>query len=113
MRYEIELGRQFKKNFKRLIKKYKSIDKDLENLIEQLENNPYTGTDLGGGVRKIRMAISDKAKGKSHGARIITYTVTVDETSGTVTLLTIYDKEDLETITAREIAMLLNEIDIE
>lgn len=59
------------------------------------------------------MAISDKAKGKSHGARIITYTVTVDETSGTVTLLTIYDKEDLETITAREIAMLLNEIDIE
>lgn len=56
------------------------------------------------------MAISDKARGKSHGARVITYTVAVDEESGTVTLLTIYDKEDRDTITRNEIEVLMAEL---
>ena len=55
------------------------------------------------------MAISDKGKGKSGGARVITYTVEVDEASGTVTLLTIYDKGERESITSREIGLLLAE----
>ena len=31
---------------------------DLENFRQELINNPFQGSDLGGGVRKIRMAIS-------------------------------------------------------
>lgn len=108
MRYEVEAGKQFKKDFKRLYKKYRNISNDLEILIEDLENNPYIGVDLGNNVRKIRMAISDKGRGKSHGARVITYTIELDEESGTVTLLAIYDKKDRGTITEKEIKELID-----
>lgn len=110
MKYEVEVGREFKRNFKKLQKRYRKIDNDLEKLIEELEENPYIGTDLGNNLRKIRMAISDKGRGKSHGARVITYTVEVDEESGTVTLLAIYDKKDKATITENEIQALLDEL---
>lgn len=60
-------------------------------------------------MRKIRMAISDKGKGKSGGARVITYTIEIDEESGRVTLLTIYDKNEQESISAKEIAELMGE----
>lgn len=59
---------------------------------------------------KVRMAISDKGKGKSGGARVITYTVEVDERSGVVTLLTIYDKNEQESISRKDIDSLLAEI---
>lgn len=110
MKYEVEVGREFKRNFKKLQKRYRKIDNDLEKLIEELEENSYIGTDLGNNLRKIRMAISDKGRGKSHGARVITYTVEVDEESGTVTLLAIYDKKDKATITENEIQALLDEL---
>lgn len=109
MRYEVKAAKEFKRNFKRLSKKYHSIDRDLEKLLDELETNPYIGADLGDGVRKIRMAVSDKGKGKSGGARVITYTVEIDEESGKVTLLTIYDKNDRESISKSEIAGLLRE----
>ena len=59
MKYEIELGSKFKHSFKRLRKKYHSLDKDLESLVTELVQNPTVGADLGNGVRKVRMAISD------------------------------------------------------
>ncbi len=53
------------------------------------------------------MAITSKGKGKSGGARVITVTaiVSVDETN--VTLLTIYDKSDRETIKDSELKKVL------
>lgn len=111
MNFEIRTLSHFDKKFKRLSKKYKSLKNDLISFTDQLESNPYIGVDLGNGIRKIRMAISDKAKGKSHGARVITYTVELDEETGTVTLLTIYDKEEQSTITQKEIKELLKDIE--
>ena len=98
----------FIKELKRLAKKYKNITKDIQKLAEELRQNPFYGSDLGKGVRKVRMAVTNKGKGKSHGARVITYTeavVNVDE-EGVVTLLYIYDKGERDTITAAEIAAL-------
>lgn len=109
MRYEVKLGSRFKQAFKRLQKKYRSIDKDLELLITELEQNPALGTDLGNGIRKVRMAISDKGKGKSHGARVITHTAIVSVEEGVITLVTLYDKTDQSTITMQEIAKLIKE----
>lgn len=100
----------FDKRIKRLAKKYKSIRKDFIAFVENLKENPFIGADLSNGVRKVRMAISDKGKGKSGGARIITYVVKTDEESGQVTLLTIYDKNEQETISQKEINALLTEI---
>lgn len=110
MRYEVKLGSRFKRAFKRLWKKYHSLDKDLECLIEALEQNALVGADLGNGVRKVRMPIRDKGKGKSHGARVITYTTLISVEEGSVTLLTIYDKSEQGSITDREIRELLADL---
>lgn len=110
MNYKIEAGKDFARNLKRLGKKYRSIKQDYARLLAELSANPFAGTDLGGGVRKVRMAIAAKNKGKSHGARVITFNYTVDEENGILSLLTIYDKAERESITPAEIAALLGEI---
>ena len=83
------------------------MKQDFSNFLDELEKNPFQGSELGKGLRKIRMAITSKEKGKSGGARIITITaiVSVDETN--VTLLTIYDKSDRETIKDSELKKIL------
>lgn len=102
----------FDREFKRLSKRYRSLKDDVDDLIDELEESPRLGVSLGGGVRKVRMAITSMRKGKSHGARVITYTeaiICADE-EGVVTLLTIYDKADRDTISSDEIAALLDSL---
>jgi len=50
-----------------------------------------SGTPIGNNCYKIRLAISSKGKGKSGGARVITYLYIQ---TGTVYLLTLYDKSE-------------------
>lgn len=80
---------------------------DLKTLRDEILTNPQTGTDLGGGLHKIRMKITSKGRGKSGGARVISFTVivAVDETE--INLLYIYDKADRESISMKEIEELL------
>ena len=104
MSYNVIPTPDFKKLFKKLFKKYPSLKSDLNELIEVLSANPETGTSLGHGVYKIRMAISSKAKGKSAGARVITFSVTEDKE---VYLVHIYDKSQLENITKQQVLELL------
>jgi len=94
----------FERELKRLSKKYPSIKLDLFELTLSLKVNPGLGKALGNNCYKIRMAISYKNRGKSGGARVITYVKIVDEV---VYLLSIYDKSDTDTIEDNE---LLNRI---
>ena len=112
MRYRIKTHQDFDKEFKRLCKKYSSLKADLSALGKSLSENPDQGTSLGKGVRKVRMAIVSKGKGKSHGARVITYTeaIVCADNEGTVILLTIYDKADRDSISAAEIDELLRSL---
>ena len=110
MNYSIDTLPSFDKKVKKLAKKYKSLKSDLRELVKELMQNPPVGADLGNGVRKVRMAISDKGKGKSHGARVITYTTIISVEEGIITLLAIYDKAEQNTITEKEISLLLKEI---
>ncbi|MDR0989480.1 MAG: type II toxin-antitoxin system RelE/ParE family toxin [Prevotellaceae bacterium] len=110
MNYRIIVFPKFAKELKRLSKKYRSIKQDYAKLLNELYANPTLGVDLGGGVRKIRMAIGSKNRGKSHGARVITFTYQLDEENGVINLLYIYDKSERESLTAAEIDELLNEI---
>lgn len=107
MNYSFILDDSFEKEVKRLSKRYHSFKSDLQSLLAELRANPQLGTDIGGGLRKIRMRIASKGKGKSGGARVITFTVivAVDETE--VNLLYIYDKAERSNITAKEIDTLL------
>lgn len=110
MKYSIGTLPNFDRQFKKLAKKYKSLKKDLEEFVRELKQNPTAGADLGNGIRKVRMAISDKGKGKSHGARVITYTTIISVEEGVITLLAIYDKGEQDTISGKEIASLMKEI---
>ena len=62
---------EFKRQIKRLRKKYASLQSDFDELLAELSENPFAGVDLGDGVRKVRMAIKAKGKGRSGGARVI------------------------------------------
>ena len=90
----------FSRELKKLSKKYSSLKSDLTNLFISLEKEPTLGQPLGNYCFKIRMAISSKNKGKSGGARVITYVQIVDET---IYLISIYDKSETETITDDEL----------
>ena len=111
MSYSIETLPSFDRQVKRLAKKYKSLKEDLQKLVSTLKSDPAVGADLGNGVRKVRMAIRAKGKGKSHGARVITHTAVISVREGVVTLLAIYDKAEQSTITSKEIEQLLRELE--
>ena len=107
MNVKIEPLPTFKREAKRLNKHYASFADDYEKLIAELENNPRLGTDLGGGLLKIRMAITSKGKGKSGGARVISFTVVVAVEETEINLLYIYDKAERASISKKEIEELL------
>lgn len=109
MNCNITYSPQFAKELKRLAKKYKSIKQDYAVLLNELRNNPLIGTDLGSNLRKIRMAITAKGKGKRGGARVITYTVIFTTEDYDIKLLTIYDKSERENITDKELQLILKE----
>lgn len=94
---------RFKKELKRLGKHYKSLKEDYAGLLNSLQANPFQGTDLGKGLRKIRIAITSKGKGKRGGARVITLTALVATDEADVLLLTIYDKSERENISDQEL----------
>jgi mRNA-degrading endonuclease RelE of RelBE toxin-antitoxin system len=104
MSFSVIATEPFERKLKRLTKKYRSLKIDLLKLIEQLEENPNQGTPIGKECYKIRLAISDKSKGKSAGARVITYVRIVSET---VFLMDIYDKSEQANITSNELEILI------
>jgi hypothetical protein len=104
MSYKIELTNNFKKEAKNLIKKYPSLRTEIAELGKELVESPTTGTLLGNDVYKIRLAIASKNKGKSGGARVISFVKNIDET---VFLLSIYNKGEKDTISDKEIGKLL------
>ena len=93
----------FIKNSKKLASKYPSFKDDLQQLLLTLTKDPNQGVALTDGYRKIRMAIKSKGKGKSGGARVITLNCLVSEADGIITLVSIYDKSDLDSISMKEI----------
>lgn len=107
MSYKIIPVEKFKKEAKRLLKKYPSLKKELAELNLLLISNPKLGTSLGNSIFKIRIAIKSKGAGKSAGARVITYVVTEDNI---IYLLTIYDKAELDTIDDKSLKNIIKNI---
>ena len=102
--YSVIVTSNFKKEVKVLLKKYPSLKNELLDLVEKLEKNPRTGTPLGKDCFKIRLAIRSKGKGKRAGGRIISC---VKVTAFKVFLLSIYDKSNQESVSDKELDMLL------
>lgn len=98
MSFEVISTPHFERSAKTLAKKYRSFKSDFINFIQSLEEDPFQGDELTPGVRKIRIAIKSKGKGKSGGARVITYNILATEQEGRIYLLEIYDKAEFSTV---------------
>jgi hypothetical protein len=109
MNYAIVATKNFRREFKSLLKRYRSLMDDFDAFKAELLRCPEMGVSLGGGTRKVRMAISDKGKGKRGGARVITVNVVVDVKNTDIHLLYIYDKGDRDTISIEYINALKRE----
>lgn len=108
----IEYLEYCRKEIKRLSKKYRSLLSDLDKLEEVLKENPTLGIDLGHNLRKIRLAITSKGKGKSGGARVITHVLVYND-SGTIRFIAIYDKSECSNISDKELAALIGRYNLE
>lgn len=109
MNYKITTSSYFDVAAKRLAKKYPSFKEDIKEFREELMKNPLQGAELYTGIRKIRMSIKSKGKGKSGGARIITYNLIAKEMEGEIVLLLIYDKEDASTVKVNVLKEIIKE----
>ena len=81
--------------YKQLKKRHKSLEADFEALLDSLLKDPMQGVELRDGVRKIRLAITSKRRGKSGGASVI---IRVCFVKDELQLLYIYDKADFGNI---------------
>jgi mRNA-degrading endonuclease RelE of RelBE toxin-antitoxin system len=106
MSYKIILSNNFKKEAKKLCKKYTSLKQELDTLFQSLEIEPRQGTEVITDIYKIRLSISSKGKGKSGGARIMSF-VQIKDT--TVLLFSIYSKGEKDTISTKEIQQLIKD----
>lgn len=95
------------RDIKSLSKKYPSFEADMDKLVLQLETTPDLGVELGGGFRKIRLAIKSKNKGKRGGMRVITLNLIlakpINSENKEVVLFTIYDKSETSNILVSEL----------
>jgi mRNA-degrading endonuclease RelE of RelBE toxin-antitoxin system len=107
---QIEISSTFKRNLRNLAKKYRSIRKDIQPVIEQLEQGEQPGDQISGvgyAVFKVRVRNSDNQKGKSGGYRLIYYL----ETTTGIILLTIYSKSEQVDIEADELRKIITDYD--
>ena len=103
MNFEVRITPHFEREAKALAKRHHSFKIDLKKLIDLLSENPIQGTELGSGIRKIRLGITSKGRGKSGGARVITYTIRIY-------LVDVYDKADYSTANVAVIKGMISDL---
>ena len=113
MSFEIQTTSYFDTEAKRLAKRHRSFIDDLQDFQEELLKNPYQGTEQSPGIRKIRLTIDSKGRGKSGGARVITFTYLVDEKDGVVILLLLYDKTDASSIKINIVRKIIKDLGLD
>jgi len=92
--------RLYLKSIKKLSKKFKNISKDVNVFLDNIKTIDDLGVELKSNVYKVRIANSNKNRGKSSGYRLISYLKIVDND---LHLLYIYDKSLIENLTEKEI----------
>ena len=113
---KIYISDNFRREAKPLLKKYRSLSRELSILEAELLANPNTGISLGNDCYKIKLGIKSKGKGKSGGARIITHLhfITIkNEDAAYVVLLSIYDKSEYSSLPDYVVKHLVKDIKVE
>ena len=107
---EIRLTPDFRKQLRKLEKRYRKIRLDLDPILMQIQMGEIVGNRLQGidaEIFKIRVRNSDTNRGKSGGYRVI-YWLKLPEC---VVLLDIYSKSDREDVEINMIQSIINEFD--
>lgn len=117
MNVKIVASTNFRKEAKKLLKKYASLKKEFEDLNKELQSNPYLGDAIGKKCFKIRLGVKSKGKGKKSGLRVITYIVfkvqKIKNGLIKVNLISTYDKSEYETISDKDLIRLIQEVEEE
>lgn len=109
MKVAIYTHPEFDRQIKHYKKKYHSLLFDYRYFLTSLKQNPFQGSSLGRGIRKVRFGVADKGGGKSGGMRVITFTVNkIDDENIEITLLYIYDKGEMGNVSDEFLSYLLN-----
>ncbi|MGA1262730.1 MAG: type II toxin-antitoxin system RelE/ParE family toxin [Prochlorothrix sp.] len=90
---QIEATANFQKNLRALAKRYRSIRKDIQPVLDQLAAGQMVGdlvTGVGDAVYKVRVPNRDSQRGKRGGYRLLYYL----RTETAVVLVTIYSKSE-------------------
>ena len=96
------LADEFKREARTLKKRYRTIETDIQTLIDQLKNGDRPGDQIPGLpdylIYKVRVKSSDMKRGKSVGYRVIYQSL-----DPTVVLLRLYSKSDQDDISLDDI----------
>jgi mRNA-degrading endonuclease RelE of RelBE toxin-antitoxin system len=104
----VRYSNAFKRQLKRLARKYRHIRSDVEPVIDQLDAGERPGDqiqEIDREVYKVRVKNTDARRGKSGGYRIL-YCL---QTAGDVVLVTIYSKSDQSDIDDAEVRRIIQE----
>jgi mRNA-degrading endonuclease RelE of RelBE toxin-antitoxin system len=113
MRVIIITTDNFRREAKKLLKKYNSLKGELKEFAASLEKEPTQGIKITEDTYKIRLSVKSKGKGKSGGLRVITHIYireTQENNPTEVYLLSIYDKSDFESISDKFLKQLIADI---
>ncbi|HEY9700861.1 MAG TPA: type II toxin-antitoxin system RelE/ParE family toxin [Allocoleopsis sp.] len=105
---EIKFAEEFKRDLRRLAKKYPHIRSDIQPIIEQLQAGNFIGVQIPKTQEvfyKVRIKNSDITKGKSGGYRLIYHI----QGNTIIIMMTIYAKSEQEDISAKRIQAILKE----
>ena len=100
----------FESKFKRLKKKFLTLEQEMKELTEELEITPTIGTSLGSGLYKIRLGSKSKGGGKSGGFRVITYLVNETEEGTDVFLIMRFDKSEESSIKKETLTKIIKQL---
>ena len=109
----VSVSDDFAKEAKRLAKKYPSFKQDYKDFLDSIKENPLQGDEITKNTRKIRMAIKSKGKGKSGGARVITFNVLTNVENGQVVFLLLNDKEEASTVKTDVVKQMVRDMGFE
>ena len=102
-------SREFKRQLKRLSRRYRQIRKDIEPIIDVLVAGETPGDQITGvdyPLYKVRAKNTDAQRGKSGGYRVIYYL----KTTTSLILMTVYSKSEYDDIPADALVRLVEEI---
>lgn len=106
MTLEIFYSDTFKRNVRKLVKKYSRLPNDVDSFIQKLQTGEISGDlikHVGFDIYKARIKNSNNQKGKSAGYRVIYYFKKEEQ----LFLMTIYSKSEQADISTAEIQAII------